>query len=93
MGLKGWHGYLRNTPTDLKTGKDQSEAFHSTTSYILHISRPDIEFHFVSGSIASDGGRQVRKVQGMSDRLWQVYRPLAFKDAWLVVFYYKVLFK
>jgi len=43
---------------------------------------PDIEFHFVSGSVASDGGRQVRKVQGLSDRLWQVYRPLAFKDTW-----------
>jgi hypothetical protein len=24
---------------------------------------PDIEFHFVSGSPASDGGRQIRKVR------------------------------
>ena len=46
---------------------------------------PDIEFHFVSGSVASDGGRQVRKVQGLSDRLWHVYRPLAFKDTWSIV--------
>lgn len=46
---------------------------------------PDIEFHFVSGSVASDGGRQVRKVQGLTDRLWHVYRPLAFKDTWSIV--------
>ena len=30
---------------------------------------PDIEFHFVSGSPASDGGRQLRKIAGLSDRV------------------------
>lgn len=30
---------------------------------------PDIEFHFISGSPASDGGRQIRKVHGLSDRV------------------------
>lgn len=46
---------------------------------------PDIEIHFVSGSPGSDGGRQIRKVHGISDELWEVYRPLAYKDAWGVV--------
>jgi len=43
---------------------------------------PDIEFHFVGGSPASDGGRQIRKAHGLGDTLWQMYRPLAFQDTW-----------
>ena len=39
----------------------------------------DIEFHFVSGSPASDGGRQIRKAHGISDTMWQMYRPLAYR--------------
>ena len=31
---------------------------------MLPVFCPDIEFHFVSGSPASDGGRQIRKVGG-----------------------------
>jgi choline dehydrogenase-like flavoprotein len=46
---------------------------------------PDIEFHFVSGSPASDGGRQIRKAHGISDTMWQMYRPLAYKDTWSVI--------
>jgi glucose dehydrogenase (acceptor) len=46
---------------------------------------PDIEFHFVSGNLGSDGGRQVRKVHGVGDRMWQMFRPLAFKDAWSII--------
>ncbi|KAF2367254.1 Glucose-methanol-choline oxidoreductase N-terminal [Trinorchestia longiramus] len=30
---------------------------------------PDIEFHFVSGSPASDGGRQIRKVHGLNQKV------------------------
>ncbi len=45
---------------------------------------PDIEFHFVSGTPGSDGGRQIRKVMGISDTLWQVFRPLAYRDGWSV---------
>ena len=33
---------------------------------MLPVFCPDIEFHFVSGSPASDGGRQIRKVGGRS---------------------------
>jgi len=46
---------------------------------------PDIEFHFVSGSPASDGGRQIRKAHGISDGMWQMYRPLAYRDTWSVI--------
>jgi len=46
---------------------------------------PDIEFHFVSGSPASDGGRQIRKAHGISDSMWQMYRPLAYRDTWSVI--------
>ncbi len=45
---------------------------------------PDIEFHFVSGTPGSDGGRQIRKVMGISDTLWQVFRPLAYRDGWSI---------
>lgn len=33
----------------------------------------------------SDGGRQIRKAHGISDRMWELFRPLAYKDAWGVV--------
>ena len=46
---------------------------------------PDIELHFVSGTPGSDGGRQIRKVHGLNDEIWQAYRPLAFKDTWCVI--------
>jgi len=42
---------------------------------------PDIEFHFISGSPASDGGRTVRVAQGMSDAMWKIYEPLVTADA------------
>lgn len=46
---------------------------------------PDIEFHFISGSPASDGGRQIRKVHGLSERTWQqVFKPISFRDSWSV---------
>ncbi|XP_050730069.1 glucose dehydrogenase [FAD, quinone]-like [Eriocheir sinensis] len=46
---------------------------------------PDIEFHFISGSPASDGGRQIRKVHGLSDRTWnQMFKPISFRDSWSV---------
>lgn len=46
---------------------------------------PDIEYHFVSGSLGSDGGRQVRKVHGVGDEMWQMFRPLAFRDSWSII--------
>ncbi|XP_042204865.1 glucose dehydrogenase [FAD, quinone]-like isoform X2 [Homarus americanus] len=47
---------------------------------------PDIEFHFISGSPASDGGRQIRKVHGLSERTWRgMLRSLSFRDNWSVL--------
>ncbi|XP_023345601.1 glucose dehydrogenase [FAD, quinone] [Eurytemora carolleeae] len=45
---------------------------------------PDIEFHFASATPGSDGGRQVRKSFGISDTMWQFYRPLAYRDTWAI---------
>ncbi|KAK2703759.1 hypothetical protein QYM36_017891, partial [Artemia franciscana] len=42
---------------------------------------PDIEFHFVSGSAASDGGIQVRRASGLTYETWsKYYEPLTFKE-------------
>ncbi|KAB7499363.1 Glucose dehydrogenase [FAD, quinone] [Armadillidium nasatum] len=43
---------------------------------------PDIEFHLLTGTFASDGGRQLRKTIGFTERSWRaVYLPIAFRDA------------
>ena len=47
---------------------------------------PDIEFHFVSGSTNSDGGRQLRKAHGLTDAFYNtVFDPIANKDVWSVI--------
>ena len=46
---------------------------------------PDIEFHIVSGSAGSDGGRQIRKVHGIGDNMWRMFKPLAYKDTWNII--------
>ncbi|XP_014475855.1 PREDICTED: uncharacterized protein LOC106745092 [Dinoponera quadriceps] len=47
---------------------------------------PDIELHFVSGSINSDGGTQLRKVHGLTKQFYDnVYGPINNKDTWSVI--------
>ncbi|XP_057381659.1 glucose dehydrogenase [FAD, quinone]-like [Daphnia carinata] len=47
---------------------------------------PDIEFHFVSGTPAADGGAQIRRVHGVTDFVWDNYfAPVAYRDTWSVV--------
>lgn len=47
---------------------------------------PDIEFHFVSGTPAADGGAQIRHVHGLTDFVWEnYYGPIAFHDTWSVI--------
>ncbi|KAK4014962.1 glucose dehydrogenase [FAD, quinone] [Daphnia magna] len=47
---------------------------------------PDIEFHFVSGTPAADGGAQIRRVHGVTDFVWDNYfAPIAYRDTWSVV--------
>ncbi|XP_076334605.1 glucose dehydrogenase [FAD, quinone]-like isoform X2 [Tachypleus tridentatus] len=43
---------------------------------------PDSEIHFISSSPSSDGGRTIRKVQGVGETLWkQVYQPYLYRDS------------
>ncbi|XP_043190675.1 glucose dehydrogenase [FAD, quinone]-like isoform X2 [Amphibalanus amphitrite] len=46
---------------------------------------PDVEFHYVSGTPASDGGRQIRKIQGLSEETWQMFKPILFRDSVTIV--------
>ncbi|XP_014609013.1 PREDICTED: glucose dehydrogenase [FAD, quinone] [Polistes canadensis] len=47
---------------------------------------PDIELHFVSGSINSDGGRQLRKIDGIKKNFYnEVFSPINEKDVWSVL--------
>ncbi|KAK2580030.1 hypothetical protein KPH14_012317 [Odynerus spinipes] len=47
---------------------------------------PDIELHFVSGSINSDGGRQIRKIDGVTKLFYDaVFGPINERDVWSVL--------
>lgn len=47
---------------------------------------PDIELHFVSGSTNSDGGRQIRKIHGLTKRFYDaVFGHINSKDVWSVL--------
>lgn len=47
---------------------------------------PDIELHFISGSTNSDGGKQIRKVHGLTRKFYDsVFGKLNNKDAWSVI--------
>ena len=47
---------------------------------------PDIQFHFVSGTPASDGGTQLRKSTGVRQDIWdQYYKDLQWTDTWQVI--------
>lgn len=68
------HAFLSDYPLNwdlgsiwkyLTTLKFQGLAWVSTKFTNRSLDHPDIEFHFVSGSPASDGGRQIRKVSIM----------------------------
>lgn len=49
------------------------------------VDHPDIEYHIVSGSSVSDGGRQIRKVHGIGDKMWKMFQPLAYRDTWNII--------
>ncbi|XP_068086573.1 glucose dehydrogenase [FAD, quinone] [Anabrus simplex] len=47
---------------------------------------PDIEFHFVSGSTNSDGGRQIRKAHGITEAFYNaVFKPINNQDVWSAI--------
>ena len=47
---------------------------------------PDIEFHFVSGTPASDSGYSIRYNQGVTDEVWEkYYKSIVNTDMWQVI--------
>jgi choline dehydrogenase-like flavoprotein len=51
-----------------------------------NIDWPDIEFHFVAGTPASDGCAFIRYNEGIKDHIWRdYYRPLVGKNTWQVI--------
>ncbi|XP_032795569.2 LOW QUALITY PROTEIN: glucose dehydrogenase [FAD, quinone] [Daphnia magna] len=47
---------------------------------------PDIEFHFVSGTPASDSGYSIRFNNGVRDDIWEkYYKPVVNTDMWQVI--------
>jgi choline dehydrogenase-like flavoprotein len=47
---------------------------------------PDIQFHFAPASVNSDNGARVRKVLGLTDKVYRtVYQPIANKDAFTII--------
>lgn len=47
---------------------------------------PDIEFHFISGSTNSDGGNQLRKAHGLTQKFYDaVFAPYNNRDTWSIL--------
>lgn len=47
---------------------------------------PDVEFHFVSGSTNSDGGNQLRKAHGLTQKFYDaVFAPYNNRDTWSIL--------
>lgn len=47
---------------------------------------PDIEFHFISGSTNSDGGTQLRRAHGLTQRFYDdAFGPINNKDVWSII--------
>ncbi|XP_012061306.1 PREDICTED: glucose dehydrogenase [FAD, quinone] [Atta cephalotes] len=61
-------------------------AFINTKYANASLDFPDIELHFISGSTNSDGGRQLRKVHGLTKKFYDaVFGPINDKDTWSVI--------
>ncbi|CAH2259723.1 glucose dehydrogenase [FAD, quinone] [Pararge aegeria] len=47
---------------------------------------PDIEFHFISGATNSDGGGQLRRVHGLTEKFYNtVFQPINNADVWSII--------
>ena len=47
---------------------------------------PDLQFHFVGGSVISDAGRNIRFAHGITDEIWnEYYKPLIGKDTFQIL--------
>lgn len=61
-------------------------AFVKTKYANQSIDFPDIEFHFIPGSTNSDGGRQIKKAHGLTEKFYdKVFGPINDKDTWSIL--------
>ncbi|KAL6259292.1 hypothetical protein P5V15_009211 [Pogonomyrmex californicus] len=67
-------------------GGVEGVAFVNTKYANASLDFPDIELHFISGSTNSDGGRQIRKVHGLTKQFYDaVFGQISDKDTWSVI--------
>lgn len=61
-------------------------AFVNTKYANVSLDFPDIELHFISGSTNSDGGKQIRKVHGITQRFYNAaFGEISDMDTWSVI--------
>ncbi|KAK6640560.1 hypothetical protein RUM44_012256 [Polyplax serrata] len=64
----------------------EAVAFINTKYANLSDNWPDIQYHFAPASVNSDAGLRVRKILGLTDRLYNaVYRPIANHDVFTIL--------
>jgi len=67
-------------------GGVEAIAFINTKYANVSLDFPDIELHFFSGGINSDGGTQIRRMQGLTKQFYDaVYGDINDKDTWSVI--------
>jgi hypothetical protein len=67
MNLRVYYLKLSGPLTSL--GGIEGLAFFNTKYANASMDWPDIEYHFTSGTAANDGGRQIRRIHGLNDRV------------------------
>lgn len=79
--------YLANGKGPMTTlGGVEGLAFVNTKFANKSGTWPDVQFHMAPASINSDAGAQVRKIFGLTDKVYDtVYKPIANKDAWTIM--------
>lgn len=79
--------YLANGKGPMTTlGGVEGLAFVNTKFANESADWPDIQFHMAPASINSDAGARVRKIFGLTDKIYDaVYKPIANKDAWTIM--------
>ncbi|XP_050699047.1 glucose dehydrogenase [FAD, quinone]-like isoform X1 [Eriocheir sinensis] len=61
-------------------------AFVNTSYANVSVDWPDVQFHFVAGSYASDGGRHLRYTLGLKEQYWATYyKPLTIRDHFSII--------
>ncbi|XP_022186303.2 glucose dehydrogenase [FAD, quinone] [Nilaparvata lugens] len=79
--------YIMNEKGPMTTlGGVEGVGFVSTKFANRSIDWPDIQFHMAPASINSDAGARVRKILGITDRIYdRVFRPITNRDTWTIM--------